>query len=97
MAKAFGVSPRTMKRWLIGMGFSIGEPADHRLGQRRQAFSLALEYANTLKVYPPSGEIEGMAVRTFPFHREDLVEMIETRKHRGLTELKRRKRETVSP
>lgn len=76
------------------MGLSVNEPADRRLTQRRRAFSKAMEFVNALKIYPPSGKIAAMAVNTFPFHENDLVEMIETRKHRGFTELKRRKYET---
>lgn len=88
MAKAQGVSPRVMKRWIRDLGLSTTQSADPRVVQRREAFSRALGYADTLEVYPASEEIEGMAVDTFPFHEEDLVEMIQTRPFRGLERLK---------
>lgn len=89
MAKAQGVSPRVVKRWIRDLGFSLAQSADPRLVQRRKAFSRALEYVDGLEAYPHNEEIEGMAVRTFPFHNNDLVELIETRQYRGFNGLKR--------
>jgi len=87
MVEVFSVSPKVMKRWIRDLGLSANTTSDPQLRQRHEAFSRALEYANKLKAYPHGEEIEEMAVRTFPFHEKDLVELIETRPFRGFESL----------
>jgi len=63
----------------------VSGPVPERVRQRRRAFTKALRYADSLKAYP-RGEIAGD--RYLPFHACDVVELIETRPYRGLSELK---------
>lgn len=83
MAKVFSVSPRVIKRWLRNLGLSTNRPADPRRAQRHEAFAQALKYVDSLRVYPQDEELRKMVTTVFPFHINDLIEMIETRPFRN--------------